>query len=155
MHLGRRRHAGGGVGGCHLVVIRAISSSQPAPAGGFLFALPNDNRLHPAVGADIDHVFVFSDACVLTRAHLHGCARTIGSVNTLGVGGTTAHDVDLYVNGEFVERLLRLPGGAVNVDVRARPDVPIEAGSEVQFVVPVESNATGGLRNFLFAFSVR
>jgi hypothetical protein len=154
MLLGRRRHTGADSGGSYLVTIRTISPGQPAPAAGFLFALPSDSALQPIVGVDLDHVFVFPYDCVLTRAHLHGCARTIGSVNTLGVGGATAHDVDLYVNGAFAETLLRLPGGAVNVDVRARPSAPIKAGDEVQFVVPVESNATGALKNFLFAFSI-
>ena len=91
---------------------------------------------------------------MLTHAQLHGNAQTIGSVNTLSLGGFAPLAVDLYINGERSTTLLTIPSGASTVDVHSRPDVLIMAGDEVRFVVPVRPNTTGALLNFLFAFSV-
>ena len=161
MHvIGRNRHArsGGGsrpITGSYLIAIRTISPSPPASASRFLFTLPSSHTLQPTVaGSGIDYTFMFPSACTLTHAHLHGDARTLRSYNTLGVGGVTPHDVDLYVDGTFVKTLLTLSAGATTVDVHSTPDVAIGAGSEVQFVVPVEANATGSIMNFFLAIAV-
>jgi len=167
MHIiGRGRYAretypdrGGGssrgLSGTYLVVVNVISPDPPPPPGDFLFALPNDNTLNPSTTIDVNNVFTFPNACTLTRATLHGKVATIGSANTLGLGGPTAHDFDVYVNGAFVTTLFQLPAGATDVDLDTGPiGVPIPAGAEVQFIVPVESAATGFLQNYLFAFAI-
>ena len=141
--------------GCYLIAIHTISPSPPAPANRFLFALPVDRTIQPAAGGSgLPYTFLFPGDCVLTRVHLHGRSRTLRSYNTLGAGGVTPHSIDLYVNGEFAETLLTLSAGATDVDIYSEPDIAIKAGSEVQFIVPVEGNASGAIMNFLLAFAV-
>ena len=150
-----------GFAGSFLVVVGTISPDppgQPPPLTDFLFALPNDNTLPPSgppFGTGINYFWTFPDACTLTKVRLHGDSTTLGTSNTLGPGGTpTPHDVDLYIDGAFVATLLTLPAGASDVDIPESPGIAIPAGSEVQFIIPVENNATGFLQNFLFAFAI-
>lgn len=149
-----------GAAGSFTVVVGIISPDPPGvppPPTDFLFALPNDNTLGPSgppFGTGINYFWTFPDACTLTKVRLHGNATRLGTFNTLGAGGPTPHDVDLYIDGVFVSTLLTLPAGATDVDIPASPGIAIPAGAEVQFIIPVENNATGALDNFLFAFAI-
>ena len=116
----------------------------------------NDNTLQPnqanapTVPTDISHVFVFPDACTLSRVWLHGKAATIGTVNGKG----TAFPIDLYVNQARVETLVTIPAGETDVDLHTSPGVAIPAGAEVQFVIPQPGSSSGDLEFFLFAFAI-
>jgi hypothetical protein len=142
-----------GVGG-------ARSPDPPPPPGDALFALPNDNTLNPngppfaPTLTGINYVWTFPDACRVTRAALHGKAATIGSTNTLGLGGPQAHDFDVFVDGVFVETLFTLGAGETDVDLHASPAIDVPFGSEFQIVIPAATSETGELANFLFSFSI-
>lgn len=141
--------------GAFLIAISVISPDPPPPPGDVLFALPNDNTLPPLASAGLNYVFVFPDACTLTRVHLHGKSATIGSANTLNLGGSGLDvDFDLFVNGAFVDTLLTLPAGQADVDIFESPGIAIPAGAEAQFILPVPGNALGAMLNFLFAFYI-
>lgn len=149
-----------GIAGSYLVVLSLLPEADPTPT---LCALPNDNTtgLNQSAGGatmpatDVLHVFLFPDACTLTRVNLLGDSGKLGTVNALAVAGTPVDmPIDLYIDQVFVATLLTLPASATDIDIIETPGIAIPAGAEVQFVIPEPGQATGDVRNFLFAFSI-
>ncbi len=142
-----------GIAGSYLIVLTALPEADPVPT---LCALPNDNTTGPnesntgAPATDVLHVFLFPDACTLTRVDLKGDSASLGTVNQK----TTDFPIDLYVNGVNVATLVTIPAGQTDINIPATPGIAIPAGAEVQFVIPQPANSTGNLENYLFAFAI-
>jgi hypothetical protein len=120
--------------------------------------LPNDNTLDPSFTnpPGLHYVFTFPGACTLTKAALHGKSASIGSTNTLLVGGVPQDtDFVVFVNGVQSPALFTLLAGVTDVDLSAAPNISIPAGAEVMFAFIADpASDSGVLQNFLLSYSV-
>lgn len=84
--------------------------------------------------------------------------QTFGNVGAIAVsikgipGPPLAVNLDLYLDGAFVATLVTVPVGWVGPDLFATPNIPIPAGSAVQFIVNLTDWAAGEIGSFEVSF---
>jgi len=123
------------------------------PAGAAsLFALPSDNDvgLQPGPPFNTRHTFILPQRCKLHALHVKGDPSYASVNSVVGAGASPiAVDIDLYVDGTFVQTLLTIPPAATDFDLYAQPDITIEASSFVQLVVDLTAWTAGSIGNLL------
>jgi hypothetical protein len=122
-----------------------------------LFALPSDNDLTPISGPPwaTRGYFIVPRATRLVDVHLQGDAVRYASVNTVtGAFGPIPVNVDLYLDSAFVATLVTIPPSETTFDLFATPNIPIPAGSRVQFIIDLTGWASGQIGNFLANFAI-
>jgi hypothetical protein len=115
-----------------------------------LFALPNDNDVPPRAGPpwDARHYFTLGSDFILSKVHIKADANALGSFNT--ITGQPTINVDLYMDGAFVETLATIAAGNATFDITVTPGTTIPANSLYQFMVDASSATGGSIGNFLF-----
>jgi hypothetical protein len=101
--------------------------------GNNTWALPSDNSQAPAMWPTLDvrHHFIAPKAMRLTRCHVKGNTAEFGSVNAQAA----PVDLRLFLDGVAVgPSLATIPALTATFDIFTSPNIPIPAGSDIQFV---------------------
>ena len=141
-----QRSLGSGVFGGQTIVWDTRGSAN-------LFALPSDNDVSPEPGPpwNTRHTFIVPMTCSLTAFHVKGDAVSLNSTNTImdATPQLIPVNVNLFLNGSFVETLVTIPPGASTFDVFSTQPLVILANAEINFVVDLTAWASGTIGNFL------
>jgi hypothetical protein len=122
-----------------------------------IFALPSDNDVGLQPGPppfNTRHSFIVPRLTVLNSVHIKGDAVNLASVNTVAdaFANPFRANVNLYINGIFVQTLVAIPAGQATFDVYAVPNVRVKPGDLIWFVVDLSAWASGEMGNFLANF---